>query len=121
MPRVTVTDLTDSAGTTGAEDAAGDRAAAGPVVANGLVSVAVDPRDGTFAVDGIAGFGRLVDGGDVGDTYNWCPPTEDVLVDRPTSVEVAVLDRGPVRARVVIVDSYRWPAARRASTAGSAR
>ena len=29
---------------------------------------------GTFALDGIAGFGRLVDGGDHGDSYNYSPP-----------------------------------------------
>ena len=34
----------------------------------------VDPADGTFAVDGLAGFGRLVDGGDLGDSYNYSPP-----------------------------------------------
>jgi alpha-mannosidase len=81
-------------------------------LANGLVTVEVDPDDGTFAVDGTPGFGRLVDGGDVGDTYNWCPPAEDLVVDTPETVEVAVLERGPVRARVVIASTYRWPAER---------
>ena len=85
----------------------------GPVLANGLVTVAVDPADGTFAVDGTAGFGRLVDGGDVGDTYNWCPPATDTLVEAPDRVDVAVLERGPVRARVLIVTQYTWPAGRR--------
>jgi mannosylglycerate hydrolase len=82
----------------------------GPTVANGLVTVAIDPTDGTFAVDGHAGLGRLVDGGDCGDTYNWCPPARDALVDGPESVDVAVLERGPLRARVQIAARYRWPA-----------
>ena len=62
----------------------------GPVrlMANGLVTVAVDPADGTFAVDGLSGFGRLVDGGDLGDSYNYSPPGADSLVDAPESVTV---------------------------------
>src|SRR5918998_131660 len=78
---------------------------------NGLVSVDIDPADGTFAVDGHGGLGRLVDGGDCGDTYNWCPPADARLVDSPDSVEVAVVERGPVRARVEVMAAYRWPAA----------
>ncbi len=80
-----------------------------PVLANGLVTVGVAP-DGTFSVDGHAGLGRLVDGGDCGDTYNWCPPTDDTVVDRAESVQVRVVERGPLRARVAITARYRWPA-----------
>src|SRR5690606_24548474 len=80
------------------------------VLANGLAEVAVDGTDGTFALDGHRGLGRFVDGGDCGDTYNWCPPAEDTLVDRPDSVEVTVRERGPLRARVTVTARYRWPA-----------
>ncbi len=79
------------------------------VVANGLVTVAVDRSDGTFAVDGVAGFGRLVDGGDHGDSYNYSPPATDRLVDSPDTVAVAVTERGPVRAVVVVTATYTWP------------
>jgi alpha-mannosidase len=82
----------------------------GPTLANGLVTIAVDPADGTFAVDGHPGLSRLVDGGDCGDTYNWCPPARDTLVDVPESVDVVVLERGPLRARVRIAARYGWPA-----------
>lgn len=79
---------------------------------NGLLHVEVDPADGTWAIAGVAGYGRLVDGGDHGDTYNWCPPPAgDVLVDRPDSVEVEVLESGPVRARVRITAGWTWPEA----------
>ncbi|HEX4868590.1 MAG TPA: hypothetical protein VFV32_13335 [Acidimicrobiales bacterium] len=78
-------------------------------LANGRVTVEVDPTDGTFAVDGLAGFGRLVDGGDVGDTYNWCPPPVDRLVDQPTAVRTRVLEAGPVRARLAVVRTYELP------------
>ncbi|MGP8058665.1 MAG: alpha-mannosidase [Acidimicrobiales bacterium] len=76
---------------------------------NGLVTVAVDPADGTFAVNGLSGFGRLVDGGDLGDSYNYSPPGADSSVDRPESVEVAAGERGPVRATAVVTATYRWP------------
>jgi mannosylglycerate hydrolase len=82
----------------------------GPALANGLVTVTVDPDDGAYAIDGHAGLGRLVDGGDCGDTYNWCPPAHDTLIDQPQSVDVAVLERGPLRARVRIAARYAWPA-----------
>jgi 2-O-(6-phospho-alpha-D-mannosyl)-D-glycerate hydrolase len=104
----------DAAGAAPVTVAEGDEASgAGPTLANGLVTIEVDASDGTFAVDGTPGFGRLIDGGDVGDTYNWCPPATDVLVDAPDDVRVAVLERGPVRARVLVVARYSWPAGRR--------
>ena len=85
-------------------------AAGGPTLANGLVTVIVDPEDGTYGIDDHAGLGRLVDGGDCGDTYNWCPPAQDTVVDRPESVDVVALERGPLRAQVRITARYRWPA-----------
>ncbi len=99
------------------EDGAGAGAVAVPpgtpdgavVLANGLVTVVVDPSDGTFAVDGVAGMGRLVDGGDLGDSYNYSPPGGDRLVDSPESVLVLPGERGPVRATALVVATYRWP------------
>lgn len=82
----------------------------GPVVVrNGLVQVDIDRSTGTFALDGLGGFGRIVDGGDLGDSYNYSPPRQDSFVDTPQSVVVQVTERGPVRARVRIVASYAWP------------
>ncbi len=78
---------------------------------NGLVTVTVDPSDGTFALDGHGGLGRLVDGGDVGDTYNYCPPGTDQEVDRPTQVTCDVLEQGPVRGRLQVTAAYEWPVA----------
>ncbi len=86
-----------------------DLPAGAVVLSNGLVTVAVDPVDGTFAVDGLAGFGKLVDGGDLGDSYNYSPPRTDSLVSEPDSVTVAAGERGPVRASAVITAAYRWP------------
>jgi 2-O-(6-phospho-alpha-D-mannosyl)-D-glycerate hydrolase len=84
--------------------------AGGLTLANGLVTAIVDPEDGTYGIDDHAGLGRLVDGGDCGDTYNWCPPAQDTVVDRPESVDVVALERGPLRAQVRITARYRWPA-----------
>ena len=78
-------------------------------MANGVVTVTVDPADGTFAVDGLAGLGRLVDDGDHGDTYNYSPPADDVVVDTPESVDIRVLEAGPLRARLEVMRRYAWP------------
>ena len=78
-------------------------------VGNGLVRVDVDPATGTFALDGTPGYGRLVDGGDLGDSYNYSPPRQDSFVDAPLAVTVRIDERGPVRARVRITSTYDWP------------
>ena len=85
------------------------------VLDNGIVRVAVD-AEGTFSVvtsGGLraAGLNRYVDGGDGGDTYSWCPPDLDAVVDRPVTVTVAVDESGPLRARLVITAAYEWPVA----------
>jgi alpha-mannosidase len=51
----------------------------------------------------------LVDGGDLGDSYNYSPPRRDVLVDTPVSVSVRVVEPGPVRSRATITAVYVWP------------
>ncbi len=79
------------------------------VMTNGLVTIEVDPDWGTFAVDGLGGFDRLVDDGDHGDTYNYSPPDDDIRVDRPRAVAVDVLERGPVRARLRVRRTFVWP------------
>jgi len=80
---------------------------------NGVVGVAVDHRDGTFSLSTadhtVAGLGRLIDGGDGGDTYNYSPPATDLVVDGPEAVRIAILDAGPVQARVRVERDYRWP------------
>ncbi len=81
-------------------------------VDNGSVSVTI-AEDGTLTLAGAgrrsSGVGRLVDGGDVGDTYNYAPPPLDPLVDEPTSVTTRVLETGPLRGVVEIERRYRWP------------
>jgi hypothetical protein len=83
--------------------------AAWGALANGLVTVRLDPGEGTFSIDGLTGLGRLVDGGDVGDTYNYCPPADDLLVERPIRATVEVDEAGPLRGRLLLRATYAWP------------
>ncbi|MFF8905424.1 glycoside hydrolase family 38 N-terminal domain-containing protein [Streptomyces olivaceoviridis] len=83
-------------------------------LANGLVEVEV-ADDGTLKVTGadgtvLSGVGRLVDGGDRGDSYNYAPPARDVLVSEPAEIGVELLESGPLRARVRVTRVYEWPA-----------
>jgi mannosylglycerate hydrolase len=82
---------------------------------NEHLRVTVDPSDGTYTIvtaDGIElrDLGRLVDGGDGGDTYNYSPPATDTVIERPVSVALRTVEDGPVRARVEIDAEYDWPA-----------
>jgi mannosylglycerate hydrolase len=78
-------------------------------MANGLVTVAVDPSDGTFSIDGLRGLDLLVDDGDAGDTYNYSPPDADLVVDAPLAVTVEVEEHGPLRAALRVRRTYDWP------------
>jgi hypothetical protein len=78
-------------------------------IRNGIVTVEVDRRDGTFSLNGVAGLNRLVDDGDEGDTYNYSPPDHDTVIDEPDAVAVTVVETGPMRARVQIDRTYAWP------------
>jgi mannosylglycerate hydrolase len=78
-------------------------------LSNGLVSVEIDDVAGTFSLNGMPGYGRLVDGGDLGDSYNYSPPRRDTFIETPVSVAVRVTESGPVRARAAIVAVYTWP------------
>jgi alpha-mannosidase len=92
-----------------------DVRAEGRTLDNGLLRVEV-AADGTFALtgaDGVrtAGLGALVDGGDLGDTYNYAPPAADTLVTEPDRVAVTALPGSPLAAALEITRDYRWPAA----------
>ncbi|WP_049564838.1 glycoside hydrolase family 38 C-terminal domain-containing protein [Nonomuraea sp. SBT364] len=85
------------------------------VLDNGLLNVEV-ARDGTLTLtsaDGVTltGAGRIVDGGDVGDSYNYAPPAHDRLVRDPESVHVSKVCSGPLVAAFDVWRTYQWPAA----------
>ncbi|MBA2568600.1 MAG: alpha-mannosidase [Actinobacteria bacterium] len=67
-----------------------------PRMSNGLVSVSVDS------------LGRIVQLGDVGDTYNYAPPVADVLLAEPVQVSTEIVEVGPVRGKLEVARTYRW-------------
>ncbi len=81
---------------------------------NGLLRVTV-AEDGTLSLRGrdgteVHGVGRISHGGDIGDTYNYAPPPEDRIVDRPAYVKVEEICRGPLVSVLEVSRSYEWPA-----------
>jgi mannosylglycerate hydrolase len=107
-------ELVDGAGTVGeAAEAVPDAVVAGERrLANGLVIVEV-ADDGTFRLSGggvdLEGVGRIVDGGDLGDSYNYGPPSPDVIVEAPTAVEIDAGAAGPLLGRLTVRRRYDWP------------
>ncbi len=104
-----------SGGGPAAEEAVTDGVVAGARrLDNGLVSVEVDD-DGTFRLSGggaeLEGVGRIVDGGDLGDSYNYGPPSPDVIVETPSAVTVEAGAGGPLRGGLTIRRRFDWPAA----------
>jgi alpha-mannosidase len=79
---------------------------------NGLVEVRVRD-DGTFRSTGggasLDGVGRIVDGGDAGDSYNYGPPADDVVVDVPEAVDIRSGAHGPLRGELTVSRTYAWP------------
>ncbi len=85
-----------------------------PSMSNGLVTIEVDTASATFSLtnaDGLSttGLGRLVDGGDEGDTYNYSPPAFDSVVDWPDSCTVMAVEHGPLRGALLMTARYHWP------------
>ena len=88
---------------------------------NGQVSVRV-ADDGTFELTGgrttLRGVGRIVDGGDYGDTYNFGPPAVDRLVEQPRDVVIRPSAGGPMRGSLEITRTYDWPSGLAAAGSG---
>jgi alpha-mannosidase len=65
------------------------------------------PESTPAAVD-VSALTRIVRGRDVGDSYNYAPPPDDVLVDTPTEERLDVVEDGPLRRVVVLHRTYVW-------------
>jgi alpha-mannosidase len=85
-------------------------------IENEFYRVEADAASGTFALldkttgTRFAGLNQFVDGGDVGDLYTYCPPTEDLLVSRPHQpAQVEVISDGTVRATLRLAMRYALP------------
>jgi alpha-mannosidase len=76
-----------------------------PDLANGRLAV-TDKRTGLI----FPGLHRLVDGGDRGDEYNYCPPEHDHLVSAPEAPPtIRLLERSPVRQILEIAQVFLIP------------
>jgi len=79
---------------------------------NGLLAVTV-AGDGSLRLRGggvtLDGVGRLTDGGDAGDLYNYAPPATDLLVAEPDRVDIAAVAAGPLQGVLAVERTYRWP------------
>jgi alpha-mannosidase len=82
-------------------------------LSNGLLEVEV-ATDGTLTLDGrgrrLVGVGRLMDGGDAGDFYNYGPPGTDRIVEAPSGLDVSTTADGPLLGRLDVRRTYDWPA-----------
>lgn len=83
------------------------------VLRNGLISAAIG-ADGEVSLTGVDGtvlhgIGRLVDGGDCGDSYNYGPPAVDSILTEPSRVDMEIVELGAVRAVVKVTRHYAWP------------
>ncbi len=83
---------------------------------NGIVRVRLDPGTGTFSLNGVDGQNLIVEEGDAGDTYNFCPvgaadpdATTPDTTRQPVSVEITMIESGPLRAVARVRRTYEWP------------
>ena len=56
----------------------------------------------------VHGLTRVVRGKDVGDSYNYAPPPDDVLVEAPEDERFETVEDGPLRKIVLLHRKYRW-------------
>lgn len=77
-------------------------------MANDLVTLRV-AKDGSFSINGLDGLGLLVDDGDRGDTYNFCAVGDAATISGLHDVSVTVSESGPLRARLEVTGTARWP------------
>lgn len=82
-------------------------------IENEYYRVEADSQNGTLTVTDkqtgavFAGLNRFIDGGDVGDLYNYCPPEQDILIGEPVEPpKIELVNSGPIRA--VLRISGRW-------------
>ncbi|HYT34709.1 MAG TPA: glycoside hydrolase family 38 C-terminal domain-containing protein [Ktedonobacteraceae bacterium] len=87
-------------------------------IENEWYRVEASAADGTLTITDkdtgaiFTGLNRFVDGGDVGDLYNYCPPAEDVLVSQPIEPpKIELHSAGPARAVLRVTGRWSLPVA----------
>ncbi len=84
-------------------------------IENEFYRVEVSAQDGTLTVTDkqtgvvLSGLNRFVDGGDVGDLYNYCPPAQDLLVTGPEQPPTIEVTHTPARATLRINAQWSLP------------
>lgn len=88
----------------------------GTQIENDLLSVRVNPEDGTLTLADkqtatqYSGLNRFVDGGDRGDLHQYLAPERDTIIDFPSNTPVQVTRLvGPVTQMLNIFQIYRLP------------
>jgi hypothetical protein len=77
------------------------------VPALGYTSVVTDSELPLLDLD-VRDLTRIVRGKDLGDSYNYAPPPDDVLVDEPEDERLETIEDGPLRRVLVHYRAYRW-------------
>ena len=67
-----------------------------------------DPKTRPGPTIEVASITRIVRGKDVGDSYNYAPPSDDVLVDEPVAERLETAEDGPLRKVEVLHRTYVW-------------
>ena len=87
-------------------------------IENEFYTVEANQEDGTLTITDrqthtiFTGLNRFVDGGDVGDLYNYCPPEHDLLISKPkTPPKIELLSSGSVRSILRISGTWSLPEA----------
>jgi glycosyl hydrolase family 38/alpha mannosidase-like protein len=63
---------------------------------------------GTCPIPDVSQLTRIVRGKDIGDSYNYAPPADDVLVDVPTDERIERVEDGPLRRVDLLHRTYVW-------------
>ncbi len=94
-------------------------------IENAYYRVEANPQDGTLTITDketnavFTGLHRFVDGGDVGDLYNYCPPEHDTLVSTPAEPpKIELVQVGPLRAMLRVSGRWALPGACTANRSG---
>jgi alpha-mannosidase len=95
-----------------------DKATAHLSIENEFYIVEASPEDGALTVTDkqtnavFSGLNRFVDGGDVGDLYNYSPPENDLLISKPEAPpKIEMQSVGPVRSTMRIAGLWSLPEA----------
>ena len=93
-----------------------DEASSHLFIENEFYTVEANQEDGTLTITDkqthavFTGLNRFVDGGDIGDLYNYCPPEHDLLISKPrTPPKIELLSSGPVRSILRISGHWSLP------------